>query len=141
MIEEIISRGQRYLPNEHAEQIFYDEEQGYMLYMPWQTATPVSVTFERCMELEMEKLLVADVHTHGCLPAFFSEVDNRDELGWRIFMVFGRLDQLRPEFCIRVGANGSFLNLGTEVFDDPDRLNAIVKYKGGCYEKNKDYGL
>ena len=50
----------------------------------------------------------AEFHSHGAGPAFFSETDDQDEQGLRIYGVVGRLRQPRPEREIRLGAYGHF---------------------------------
>lgn len=49
---------------------------------------------------------VVDIHSHGMMDAFFSETDNADEQGFRIFCVVGKLDQPVPEAKLRVGVYG-----------------------------------
>ena len=51
---------------------------------------------------------VAEFHSHGSSRAFFSETDNGDEQGFRIYGVVGRLDTDRPEISLRVGIYGHF---------------------------------
>lgn len=51
---------------------------------------------------------VLEFHSHGRLRAFFSQTDDRDEQGFRIYGVAGRLDQRKPEMTIRVGIYGHF---------------------------------
>ncbi len=62
--------------------------------------------------------VVAEFHSHGSSPAFFSETDDGDELGFRIYGVVGRLDTARPELCLRVGVYGHFAPVEwSQVFD------------------------
>ncbi|MYA61777.1 MAG: hypothetical protein F4X94_04300, partial [Dehalococcoidia bacterium] len=64
--------------------------------------------------------VVAEFHSHGRLPAFFSATDDRDEQGFRIYGVAGRLDSARPELRLRVGIYGHFAPLEwSQVFDGP----------------------
>lgn len=51
---------------------------------------------------------VVEFHSHGRLEAFFSETDDRDEQGFRIYGVVGRLDKERPQLRMRVGIYGHF---------------------------------
>ena len=55
--------------------------------------------------------VVAEFHSHGSSSAFFSATDDRDEQGFRIYGVVGRLDALRPELRLRVGVYGHFAPL------------------------------
>ena len=52
--------------------------------------------------------VVAEFHSHGSSRAFFSDTDDRDEQGFRIYGVVGRLDAPRPELRLRVGVYGHF---------------------------------
>ena len=64
--------------------------------------------------------VVAEFHSHGRLPAFFSATDDRDEQGFRIYGVAGRLVDTRPDLRLRVGVYGHFAPLDwSQVFDGP----------------------
>ena len=52
--------------------------------------------------------VVAEFHSHGTSRAFFSATDDRDEQGFRIYGVVGRLDTPLPELTLRVGVYGHF---------------------------------
>lgn len=112
-IRKLIEVGQDAYPNEVALQLFYDGEK-YFLYTPEQENGSTYVTFVRNMNLEMQNILVADMHTHGRHPAFFSAVDDRDELGFRLYFVAGNLGSDSPMLRWRVGGNGHFLEVPME---------------------------
>ena len=64
--------------------------------------------------------VVAEFHSHGTSRAFFSATDDRDEQGFRIYGVAGRLDSDRPELSLRVGVYGHFAPVEwSGVFDGP----------------------
>ena len=64
--------------------------------------------------------VVAEFHSHGSLSAFFSATDDRDEQGFRIYGVAGRLHSARPELRLRVGVYGHFAPVEwSQVFDGP----------------------
>ena len=64
--------------------------------------------------------VVAEFHSHGGSRAFFSATDDRDEQGFRIYGVVGRLDAPRPELRLRVGVYGHFAPLDwPQVFGGP----------------------
>lgn len=64
--------------------------------------------------------VVAEFHSHGSLSAFFSATDDRDEQGFRIYGVAGRLHTTRPELRLRVGVYGHFAPVEwSQVFDGP----------------------
>ena len=74
----------------------------YRLVVPEQQGTATS------LEYTPPAGVVAEFHSHGTSRAFFSVTDDRDEQGFRIYGVAGRLDTDRPELSLRVGVYGHF---------------------------------
>ena len=71
--------------------------------------------------------MVAEFHSHGRSRAFFSATDDRDEQGFRIYGVAGRLDTNRPELSLRVGVYGHFAPVEwQQVFDGPSHGLRLV---------------
>ena len=65
--------------------------------------------------------VVAEFHSHGGSRSFFSATDDRDEQGFRIYGVVGRLDALQPELSLRVGVYGHFAPLDwPQMFGGPN---------------------
>lgn len=61
--------------------------------------------------------VILDLHSHGHMTPWFSGEDNRDEQGFRIYGVIGRLDK-RPKLRLRVGAYGYYGYISwSDVFD------------------------
>ena len=109
---------------ESALQLFWDlENEKYFLHLPKQRVSEVSVSFERDYILESQNWLVADIHSHGHISAFFSSTDNADEKGTRLFGVFGNLKN-QPKFLLRAGSGGEFTCLNKEIlFDGEDEVS------------------
>ena len=64
--------------------------------------------------------VVAEFHSHGRHLAFFSATDDKDEQGFHVYGVVGRLDAPEPELTLRVGIYGYFALLHwSQVFDGP----------------------
>ncbi|MXY44706.1 MAG: hypothetical protein F4Y50_11750 [Dehalococcoidia bacterium] len=64
--------------------------------------------------------VVAEFHSHGSSRAFFSETDDGDEQGFRIYGVVGRLGDTEPELNLRLGVYGHFAPVEwPQVFDGP----------------------
>ncbi len=62
--------------------------------------------------------ILCDLHSHGNMPAYFSQTDDADEQGARLYAVIGRLDS-KPEIRLRVGVYGYWQALPvTAVFTD-----------------------
>ncbi len=55
--------------------------------------------------------VICDLHSHGRMPPFWSDTDNKDELGARLYAVIGRVDTVKPEIQMRVGVYGHWLPL------------------------------
>ena len=51
---------------------------------------------------------VIDLHSHGAMGAGFSQTDDEDEQGLRIYGVVGRFDQDALQMSLRVGAYAYF---------------------------------
>ena len=74
----------------------------YSLRIPEQEASGAHVTYQRIPNT------VLDLHSHPTMSGTFSGVDNRDEVGFQLYGVIGRLDHLIPEYSFRVGVYGYF---------------------------------
>ena len=86
----------------------------YRLVVPPQEGTGSSLSYEPPAGV------VAEFHSHGSHRAFFSSTDDRDEQGFRVYGVVGRLDTPTPELTLRLGVYGHFAPLRwPQVFDGP----------------------
>ena len=74
----------------------------YRLVVPEQAGAATSVHYRPPAGV------VAEFHSHGAAAAQFSETDDRDEQGFRIYGVCGRLEAERPELNLRLGLYGHF---------------------------------
>ena len=87
----------------------------YRLVVPEQLGTATSLAYAPPAGV------VAEFHSHGTSRAFFSATDDRDEQGFRIYGVAGRLDTDRPELSLRVGVYGHFAPVDwSQVFHGPN---------------------
>ena len=88
--------------------------QTYRLVVPPQLGTATSLAYAPPSEV------VAEFHSHGRSRSFFSATDDKDEQGFRVYGVAGRLDTGRPEVSLRVGVYGHFAPVQwSQVFDGP----------------------
>ena len=95
--------------------------EAYRLVVPPQAGTASSLAYRPPAGM------VAEFHSHGGSRAFFSATDDRDEQGFRVYGVVGRLDALRPEFRLRVGVYGHFAPLEwSQVFGGPQPRVRLV---------------
>jgi PRTRC genetic system protein A len=104
-------------------QIFYNQtDEAYFFNVDEQGVSGGGAEMDRNAELEQTHLLVADIHSHNSMSAFFSGTDNRDEKEARIYGVMGRLDQPWPEIKFRAGdGTGGWIEMSPfQVFETPE---------------------
>ncbi|OME69180.1 hypothetical protein BK120_33910 [Paenibacillus sp. FSL A5-0031] len=110
--------------------VFYwdTEDERYVLDVPFQIVTKVSID-PHYSEVPLHYIKVAEIHSHNTMEAYFSNVDNEDELGTMLYGVVGRLQQgvcqITYDLCTRAGVAGRFI---------PIKPNAIVE---GNYPEDK----
>lgn len=119
---------------------FYHHGRAVQVKKPAQQTTPTSVATSVAASVTTAVAdaasIICDLHSHGNMRAFFSQTDNADEQGARLYAVIGRLDS-EPEMRLRVGVygywqplpltavftnNGPFKDLYQEKDDDKQRL-------------------
>ena len=102
--------------------IFYHPEKGYSIEVPPQTDFACHVIYEAFnQEEDDERILVAEIHSHNCFPAFWSSTDDQDEKGYRIYGVYGSFDAEVTE-RFRFGVGGKFFDILdiTDIVGDPE---------------------
>jgi hypothetical protein len=71
-----------------------------------------------------------DLHSHATLEPFFSPTDNKDEQGFRIFAVIGKVNE-KPEIRVRVGVYGNYWKIPADmVFELPGEIRDAYYGKG-----------
>ena len=99
----------KHLPNEAMYQLLYND--GWRCVMPPAQASAAALAYEDRPDA------VIDLHSHGTLRAFFSETDDRDEQGFRFYVVVGRVGHSivdladSPQIAARVGIFGHYENV------------------------------
>lgn len=99
------------LPNEHVRHFAWDEQAQQLVPVDLQieAATPGAVQY-RTPDLPEHQSLAIDIHSHGSLPAFFSDEDNKDDAGSVKFSgVIGNLDTSTPSLEFRLCVLGLYL--------------------------------
>lgn len=135
-----------YLEKKGAEavvQIFYNQTtEKYFMHVDEQGVSKGGAQMDRDAQLEAEHVLVADIHSHNDMNAFFSGTDNRDEKEARIYGVMGRFNRPWPEISFRAGdGQGAWLDLDEfGVFQTPDIGTVVVPDEWMAkVHKPKDY--
>lgn len=100
--------------------LYYDKyEKRYLLACIPQYVSKVSIRVKDIVSYDTARFCeVMDIHSHNKMAEFFSDVDDKDEVQYRLYGVIGRVNT-RPELKLRVGAAGRFINLEpTQIFED-----------------------
>ena len=117
----LLESGMRWMQEEPGQErmfgIGWDEDrEQYQLSVPEQEGAGASLRYNAGDAAG----LVAEFHSHAGMPAFFSGTDDRDEQGFRIYGVLGRMQQPKSELVMRAGVYGNFAPaLWEEVFSGP----------------------
>lgn len=111
------------LPHEALANVYWDRpSERFLLEFPAQTATATSVvTTESSDPYDPDRPRVLQVHSHGTLPAFFSETDDADEQATGCYGVIGRLDTATPQTCWRASCGGRFIPLDSHTLFAEDQ--------------------
>ena len=111
----------------------------YFLHVPPQKVAGASVNFSHSPEIfnNPDYVIVADIHSHVDMGAFFSGQDLKDEIASRLFGVIGKLSQPEPAKVIRAASNGKEIPLTYEdVFDyEVEKLHESSNYEVSELEK------
>ncbi len=75
----------------------------YTIFIPEQTGTGTAVKYE-----SEEQNVFLEVHTHPEMSAFFSDIDDRDEKGFRLYGVFSVIDGNVADFILRISVYGYY---------------------------------
>jgi PRTRC genetic system protein A len=103
----------------------------YGLYIPEQKQEPA------CCEYKCGDNVVIDLHSHGIMSAGFSNTDNNDDQGMRIYGVTGKLDA-RPQIKLRVGVYGYYSDIKyTNVFEN---INGVTP-ASDTFEEDMEHEL
>lgn len=113
-------------PREALFHLLYDEQAGgWELIVPAQVQTVMSVKPLDDGYSSSYARAVIEVHSHNRMEAFFSEWDDRDEQGFRLYGVIGDLghEGKRPSLRLRAGVYGNFYEIPAAwAFEMPDGL-------------------
>lgn len=113
--------------SEAYQQYFWDEESGkFFMHYPIQDCSGGHVDYTRDPELEQNKLLIMDIHSHNTMGAFFSGVDDADEKENRIFGVIGKVTQKIPDMKFRISSAGKHVIIHPLKIFDVDHIDDEV---------------
>lgn len=126
----ILQASKENLPNEILFWFNFDHDgQIWNLDAPLQFCRPTSVfPIDKADPLGIKALI--DLHSHALMDPFFSRTDNKDEQGFRIFAVIGKVNE-NPEILVRVGVYGNYWNIpASMIFELPGEIREAYFGKG-----------
>ena len=130
LMDYILLASKENLPNEVLFWFNFDHDrQIWNLDAPLQFCRPASVfPMDKTDPLGIKALI--DLHSHALMDPFFSRTDNRDEQGFRIFAVIGKVNE-KPEIRVRLGVYGNYWNIPANlVFELPEEIRDAYYGKG-----------
>jgi PRTRC genetic system protein A len=130
VMQYILKASQANLPDEMLFWFHFDSsQQKWKVNVPAQVCHPTSVIpIDRNDPMGSTALI--DLHSHARMEAFFSRTDDKDEQGFRIFAVHGRVND-KPEISVRVGVYGNHWDIPANfVFELPGEIRDAYDGKG-----------
>jgi len=122
LMHHILQASKENLPNEILFWFNFDHDrQDWNVVAPRQICRPSSVfPVDKSDPLGTKALI--DLHSHALMEPFFSPTDNKDEQGFRIFVVIGKVNG-KPEIVVRVGVYGNYWNIpASMIFELPEEI-------------------
>ncbi|MCR5726450.1 MAG: hypothetical protein K6G24_03190 [Lachnospiraceae bacterium] len=101
-------------------QIAYDTvKDDWKILVPEQTVSRTAVNYDPQLAISTcayteGMILVADIHSHNRMLPFFSFTDDNDEVGVRLYGVFGDHKGTDYDILLRAGAGGRFCRIPAE---------------------------
>ena len=111
-LEMMLEQSRKNAPNEL---LFWLKPDARPQFKPWaliipnQECKPASCKPVDPYNVNAQQALI-EVHSHVGMGSFFSEMDDRDEAGFRVYAVLGQIFK-RPTIAVRVGIYGHFWNI------------------------------
>lgn len=92
--------------------IMYDTNKNeYSVKIPVQTVASASVKTDEVCEENLSRFRVADIHSHGRICASFSQQDDYDEKGNRIYGVVCGIGSEEEKTLFRAGTGGQYVSI------------------------------
>ena len=112
LLREFIAEGRRRLPNEVAGGLVYSSRSSRLRLAVYESLSsgPDGVNYV-LPRLAHDEVVAIDLHTHGADSAYFSEIDDADDLEVKVAGVIGDLDRTLPSTAYRLVLNGYFIPL------------------------------
>ena len=130
LMHQVLQASKENLPNEILFWFNFDHDrQVWNVDAPLQICRPSSVLPANKNDPRGIKALI-DLHSHALMDPFFSPADNKDEQGFRIFAVIGKVNE-KPGIRVRVGVYGNYWNIpASMIFELPGEIRDAYFGKG-----------
>ena len=130
LMHHILQASRENLPNEILFWFNFDHDQRiWNVDAPLQVCRPASVYPVDKRDPLGTKALI-DLHSHALMEPFFSPTDDKDEQGFRVFAVIGKVNE-RPEVRVRVGVYGNYWDIpASMIFELPEEIRDAYFGKG-----------
>jgi PRTRC genetic system protein A len=113
MKQRFLAEASAALPNEHAAWLVWDGRRAALTYQSLVAIAcgPGAIQYHRPRLFDHESLAV-DIHSHGMLPAFFSDTDDKDDRGaYKLAIVVGSFGGAELSVAMRLCLGGWFIDL------------------------------
>ena len=130
LMEHVLQASRENLPDEILFWFNFDHGQRvWNVDAPLQICRPASVfPVDKSDPLGIQALI--DLHSHALMEPFFSPADNKDEQGFRIFAVIGKVNG-KPGIRVRVGVYGNYWDIpASMIFELPEEIRDAYFGKG-----------
>lgn len=89
--------------------------------------------------LPPHQVLMADIHSHHSMSAYFSPTDDGDEQADLVYMVVGKIDRIMPELAIRLRASGQDVSMKESDILEPSEISMDAPFPPQWLEKVQKY--
>lgn len=130
LMHHVLQASRENLPNEILFWFNFDHDQRiWNVDAPLQVCCPASVyPVDESDPLGIKALI--DLHSHAYMEPFFSPTDDKDEQGFRIFAVIGKVNG-SPKIRVRVGVYGNYWDIpAAMIFELPEGIRDAYLGKG-----------
>lgn len=103
------------------------EEGRHEFICPRQDVSPGGVWFRKERILP-PLVLMADIHSHHTMRAYFSDTDDKDEKADLLYMVAGRIHAAIPELAVRLRSGGCDVDISHEDVFEPSEVRFDVSF-------------
>lgn len=93
----------------------------YSVRIPDQIVSKAAVTTDDMALWTSEMYYVMDIHSHNTMPAFFSPIDDRDEVANRVYGVMGSFGKEELQMKFRAATGGKFVTISpSDIFEEEE---------------------